>query len=97
MIYLRCTPNVVVNNLSIPRHQEELTDIVSRLTRPTMATRMRAVNFRPESQYTYVDMGAYKWNRMNLYKDYQRHVFNPNGSARAGYHRTVKAGYRSYC
>ena len=72
---------------------EELKDIVNRLTRPTMATRMRAVNFRPENQYTYVDMGSYKWNKMNVYSDYQKHIYQGNGSLRQGFMRTVKANY----
>lgn len=77
-------------------HQEELRDIVSRLTRPTMASKMRAVNFRPETQYTYVDMGSYRWSTMPIYTDYQKHMYNNNGSVRSGFKRTVKANYRPF-
>ncbi|XP_005111677.1 uncharacterized protein LOC101860706 [Aplysia californica] len=76
--------------------EEEMRDIVSRLTRPTMASRMRAINFRPETQYTYVDMGSYKWSKMQIYADYQRHMYNNNGSVRSGFKRTVKANYRPF-
>ncbi|GFO09630.1 hypothetical protein PoB_003613500 [Plakobranchus ocellatus] len=77
-------------------YEEEVKDIVNRLTRPTMASRMRAINFRPQSQYTFVAMDKYQWARMQLYSDYQRHIFNSNGSLRTGYKRTVKATYRPF-
>ena len=76
--------------------QEQLNDIVSRLTRPTLSTKLKSVRKNPTVNY--VDMDRYQWNRMELYSDYQRQIFNSSGSVKpsfrkCGGQRPVFVGY----
>ncbi|KAK7477885.1 hypothetical protein BaRGS_00030881 [Batillaria attramentaria] len=76
--------------------EEKLGDIVSRLTRPTLASRLKSVRIHPVVNY--VDMDYYAWNRMELYSDYQRQVYSTQGCVKpsfkkCGGQRTVYVQY----
>ena len=76
--------------------QEQLNDIVSRLTRPTLSSKLKAVRLNPT--VSYVDMDHYQWNRMELYLDHQRQIFNGSGTVKTSFRkcggrRPVFVGY----
>jgi hypothetical protein len=73
-------------NSKVLRHlvtKEEVDDIVSRLTRPTVSSRLKSSRMYPVMNY--VDMQFYQWNRMPLYGDYQGQIFGKLGDVRPSF------------
>ncbi|KAL8605743.1 hypothetical protein ACOMHN_065868 [Nucella lapillus] len=66
---------------------EKINDIVSRLTRPTLSTKLKSTRVNPTVNY--VDMESYRWNRMAQYSDYQKQVYNPSGTVKSTFRKCV--------
>ncbi|XP_067660272.1 uncharacterized protein [Haliotis asinina] len=66
-------------------HEREVADIVNRLSRPTISTKRKTVKLYPNLGY--VDMNFYSWRNMQLYKDYQRTIFNDKGAVKPSFRR----------
>ncbi|XP_076454830.1 uncharacterized protein LOC143289668 [Babylonia areolata] len=60
--------------------QEQMNDIVSRLTRPTLSTKLKSSRMHPT--VSYVDMNSYRWDRMALYSDYQKQLYHSSGTVK---------------
>ena len=73
--------------------QEEVNDMVSRLTRPTLSTKLKSARLNPTVNH--VDMGCCRWNRMQLYRDYQRQIYSGTGTVKNTFRKC--GGQRPAC
>ncbi|XP_070175753.1 uncharacterized protein [Littorina saxatilis] len=76
---------------------EQLDEIVSRLTRPTLATKRKSARMHPT--VSYVDMQSYEWKSMALYNDTQRQVFSRAGTVKPSFRKCggQRSGFVGYC
>ena len=74
-----------------PRREKGVQGIVNRLTEPTLAARMKTVQFNKRTAF--VDNNFYSWSNMAVYKDHQKTLYTPGG----GMKRSCRSGARRWC
>ncbi|XP_061170138.1 uncharacterized protein LOC134276520 [Saccostrea cucullata] len=62
------------------RRDREVQGIVNRLTAPTLAAKMKTIEFNKRTAY--VDNNYYSWSNMAVYKDHQKMIYNDGGGVK---------------
>lgn len=74
----RRKPNLIRSNTTIEsRRDREDQGIVNRLTAPTLAAKMKTIEFNKRTAF--VDNNYYSWSNMAVYKDHQKMLYNDGG------------------
>lgn len=60
------------------KDEEEVKQLINRLSQPTLSSKVKASTSRPREAGT--DMNWYSWAKMNVYKDYQAVIYGKNGA-----------------
>lgn len=74
----RRKPALMRSNTTIEsRRDREEQGIVNRLTAPTLAAKMKTIEFNKRTAF--VDNNYYSWSNMAVYKDHQKMLYNDGG------------------
>ncbi|KAK3088738.1 hypothetical protein FSP39_023154 [Pinctada imbricata] len=71
-----------------PRRETTAQRTVNRLMEPTLAARMKTVEFNKRT--THADNNHYSWSNMAVYRDHQKTLYTPGG----GMKRSFRSGSR---
>lgn len=74
----RRKPSLQRSNTTIESRQNgAMQGIVNRLTAPTLAAKMKTIEFNKRTAF--VDNNYYSWSNMAVYKDHQKMLYNDGG------------------
>ena len=74
----RRKPSLQRSNTTIDSRQNRgMQGIVNRLTAPTLAAKMKTIEFNKRTAF--VDNNYYSWSNMAVYKDHQKMLYNDGG------------------